>query len=907
MPRQTKKKKRRVRIGRLIWLIVLVILVVALGATTGFVLSVARDVPAWNPEDMIGNMTTLVYDSDNKPVIQLHGVENRIPVDLKAVPQSLVNAFLATEDHRFFSHHGVDPQAIARAALTNFRSGSIAQGGSTITQQLAKNAFIEKPEKTLRRKVQEAILALQLEHVYTKEEILGYYLNQIYFGHGAYGVQAAAQTYFGKDVSQLDLAESAMLAGLVKSPGSYSPLKEGNLPQAKARQAQVLDNMVTYGYLTPEQAQQAGEEELHFRNNQGAVQKYQYPYFMDYVTDEAENLLEANGFDPNLLYVGGLNVYTSLDTRIQQKMEQVYSDPSNFPAGPKDQLVQSAMVVLEPSSGEVRGIVGGREHEVRRGWNRATQTKRQPGSSIKPLVVYAPAVEAGHAPATVVDDSPVTFPGNPPYSPENYDHVFRGLVNYREALRRSINVPAVKVLKDIGVDAGYEFGLKLGLPLVPEDKQLSLALGGVTYGVTPLQMAAAYDALANEGVWMQPHAVRRITDHQGRVLVEVTPGRKPVMSPQTAYLVTDMLQTVVKSGTGTQARLDGRPAAGKTGTTQLPEAPEFKGLSGNKDAWFIGYTPELVGAVWMGYDHTDQKHYLHNVAGGGYPARIWKAVMQEALKGVPVKEFPRPEGIVYVKVDVKSGLLPSNLTPPQFIVTEAFTTQSAPKKISQAWEEAQICTESQQLATPYCPQTQTGVFLVRPVVEGAGVEAYSLAKPREYCQIHGPGGAVAPGAQAGQVAVCADPRHQGQEYLANLPAPGESGGCPPEMIEYRRYPPGGGPQEKCPLPDHQITRPTQQTGLSGPPAPVLEARLEGPSVYLRWTASGREGLLFSLERWTRQEPQHRLLTSTKANTFADADLSPGDTYHYRVTAIDPDSNFSSFSNQVEVRVPASLP
>lgn len=901
MPQQTQKKKRRVRIGRLIGLIILIALVVGLGATTGFVLSVARDVPAWSPDDMIGNMTTFVYDGANEAVVQLHGVENRIPVELEVIPEDLVNAFLATEDRRFYSHHGVDPQAIARAALTNFRSGSIEQGGSTITQQLAKNAFIDDPEKTLRRKVQEAILALQLEHVYTKEQILGYYLNQIYFGHGAYGVQAAAQTYFGKDVGQLDLAESAMLAGLVKSPGTYSPLKEGNLPQAKARQAQVLENMVRYGYINPEEAQKAKDEELQLGSGETAAQKYRYPYFTDYVTEEAEDLLEANGFDRELLYVGGLKVYTSLDTRVQQKMEDVYSQPENFPSGQKDRPVQSAMVVLDPASGEIKGIIGGREHEVRRGWNRATQTKRQPGSAVKPLVVYAPAVEAGQAPATVVDDSPVTFPGNPSYSPENYDHTYRGLINYREATRRSVNVAAVKVLHDIGVNAGYEFGLSLGLPLVPEDKHLSLALGGVTYGITPLQMAAAYGALANEGVWVQPHAVRRITDHQGRVLVEVTPPRRPAMSPQTAYLVTDMLQTVVKSGTGTQARLGNRPVAGKTGTTQLPQTPEFRGLAGNKDAWFAGYTPELAGVVWMGYDEPiDRQHYLRNVAGGSYPARIWKAVMQEALQDVPVKKFPRPENIVYVKVDVKSGLLPSDLTPPEFIVTEVFTTQSAPKKISQAWEEVEVCTESHQLATPHCPQTQTGIFLIRPILKGARVQDYSLTRPGEYCQIHGPG---APG----EVAVCTDPRHQGQEYLANLPNPGESGGCPPEMIENRRYPAGEAPQEKCPLPDHQLTRTVQQPGPAGPPPPVLEARLEGDTVELRWTTAAGGKLLFSLERWTQREPQHRQLTTTKADNFTDSGVVPGEMYYYRVTVIDPDNNFSSFSNQVEIRVPASLP
>ncbi|MBC7345900.1 MAG: penicillin-binding protein 1A [Clostridia bacterium] len=896
-----KRKRRRLRTGRVIMLALLLAGLVLVAGATGVVLAAVRDMPDWNPALIGGAMTTTVYDRDNQPVASLHGPENRFPVPLSRIPKHMQEAVIATEDNRFLEHHGVDFRAIARAALVNLRSASIEQGGSTITQQLAKNAFIEKPEKTLKRKVQEAIMALQLERLYSKQEILEFYLNEIYFGHGAYGVQAAARTYFNKNVEDLNLAEAAMLAGLIKSPGTYSPLKEGNLPKAKERQAQVLDNMVRFGYIDAAEAEKAKQTELQFTRGELERSGYRFPYYLDYVIEQAEELLAANGFEEKMLFTGGLKIYTALDTRIQEKMEAVYANPANFPKSPDQIPVQSAMVVLDPHDGGVRALIGGREHQVRRGWNRATQARRQPGSAIKPIAVYAPALEeAGYSPATVVDDVPVSFPG---YTPRNYDNRYRGLVNLREALRWSINVVAVKVLHDIGVERGYNFARDLGLPVTPRSKHLSLALGAAE--ASPLEMAAAYAAFANGGIWIEPHAITRIADRFDRTLVEVKPHKKVVMSEQTAFLITDMLQTVVKEGTGTRAQL-GRPAAGKTGTTQLPDTPQFKGKDGTRDAWFIGYTPELVGAVWMGYDQTDAKHYLRYVAGGTYPAAIWKQVMAEALKGKPVVNFPRPEGIVYVPVDVKSGLLPSELTPGQFIVTEVFAKERVPTKVSDVWVQAQVCAETKKLATPACPSVVTGVFLKRPVpYEGpvAPEDAY-LEVPTASCPLHGSDG------QAVEVSICTDPRHQGIPYLANVPQPDQQGGCPPALVQKRRFAPGEAPTASCPLPDHQIITPT------GPPAkpltwqPQVTAKVvasgegdHGYLVKLHWQVPADRALLFAVERSEPGHPKRANLGVVTGSEFLDTQVEPGKAYTYRVVAIDRDQNINVAAKPVTVQIP----
>lgn len=705
-------------------------------------------------------------------------------------------------------------------------------------------------------------------------------------------------------MKDLTLAESALLAGLIQSPARYSPLIKGNEQAAKERQAVVLANMVKYGFIDQAQADKALQEKLVF-NPQPLKSTPQYPYFVDTVIEEASQLLEENGIDAGELFRGGLRVYTTLDPKIQAKMEEVYSNPANFPKSASDRLVESAMVVLDPHTGEIRGLIGGRQYTARRGLNRATQAERQPGSTIKPLVVYAPALEKGFPPATVIDDVPTTFPSSPkPFTPVNYDGRYRGLISMREAIRWSVNIPAVKMLQTIGVDTGFQYGRNLGLPLKDSDRHLALALGGITSGVTPLQMAAAYGVFANQGVYVTPHTVTRITDSAGRDLVVNTPKQKVVMSEQIAYIMTDMLQTVIKSGTGQRAQI-GRPAAGKTGTTSLPDLPAFKGLDGSTDAWFVGYTPELVAAVWMGYDQTDPQHYLRGVAGGGHPALIWKQVMQEALKGVPVKDFPRPSGIVYADVDAKSGLLPSELTPKEFIVKEIFTADMLPKKVSDVWVQLQVCSTTGQLASPNCPNVTQGVFLKRPVPYTGSVQpedAY-LEAPKEVCTLHSSG-------QVKVVKICTDPRHKGKPVLANIPGPGQQGGCPAQYVQTQEFPPGSVPTEHCNLPDHQISKSTSGPPAAPvpPPAPELQVQVDMGlgnghiQVKLTWVTSGEKNYLYSVER--RENSTRKNLTITQETSYIDAGVKPGKIYIYRVLAIDPQTQLTTPSNEVTVNIPA---
>ncbi len=889
-----KKKNKKPNIRKIFILTALVLFFVFIGSAAGFVVGVARNLPQWSPEDFEPALTTFIYDKEGELIEKLHGVQNRIPVELEEIPKHLTDAFIATEDVRFWNHHGLDLKALARAVFENIRSGWGAEGGSTITQQLAKNVFIENREKTLKRKIQEAVLAIQLERKLTKKQILEEYLNWIYFGEGAWGVQAASRTYFNKDVSELNLAQSALLAGLVKAPALYSPFK--NLEAAKGRQEQVLTNMQKYGYITEEEKKQALEAPLELSRGKEDTQKYRFPYVVDYVAEQAEDLLKANGINPRELYTGGLKIYTTVDSDVQQKIEEVYANTANFPPGAKDRPVESAMVILDHETGGIVGIAGGRYYSQRRGFNRAVQAKRQPGSSIKPIAVYAPALENGYTPATVLDDVPTTIPHNPPYTPTNYDGRYRGLITMREAVRWSVNVAAVRMLDKIGVEKGYTFAQKMGLTLEPEDKNPSLALGGLTNGVSPLQMASAYGTFANQGVRIEPHIITEITTFNGKVVAKTNPQRDIVMEEQTAYLMTDMLKTVVKSGTGTRAKISNWSVAGKTGTTQLPSS--MGNIRGTKDAWFIGYTPYFTASVWMGYDKTDASHYLRNVAGGSYPALIWKKIMQEALKRLPRKDFTRPSGIVYASVDAKSGLLPSNLTPENFIITEIFTKNTLPRKTSDVWVKEEVCAESNKLPGPYCPNVVSKTFLKRPVPYNPSryprmplPEDFHLEVPKTQCSIHGQEAMV-------EVDICTDPRHEGRLILATE-------GCPQEYVVTQEFPENEVPTQYCNLPDHkkddsqEVDNPEEENN-SAPPAPELSASVvPGKGIMLSWSAKKNEDIVFSIEKSVNGTARYNL-NFTKDKSYLDKEVEPNKVYYYRVFAHDRKHNLSTPSNEVRI-------
>jgi penicillin-binding protein 1A len=704
------------------------------GIGLGYVAGAIKNMPEWDPTKLNAAETTYIYDYKGQLASKLHSIEDRENVSLNRMPSNLKNAFIATEDNKFYSHRGFRIDAIARATLANVIGGWGSEGGSTITMQLVNHAFFEQnKEKKLERKIQELILAVQMERKYTKDEILELYLNRIYFNGGAYGVQAAAKYYYGKNVEDLELHESAMLAGLVNSPARYSPIK--NPEAAKGRQETVLQRMVTNGYITEAQANQAKAKPLVLTEKESS-KTYEYQHFIDHILEEGTALLGQSGNLDNpeqALFQKGLRIFTTLDAAIQKNAEEVYSQDKNFPPGKDGKIVQSAVVVLDPSSGAIKALVGGRNVEQKRGFNRATAAKRQPGSSFKPIAVFAPALLKGFSPGTVLDDSPVTYQvGNNTWSPRNYNEKYLGPITMRTAAQLSVNIYAVKMLEIIGPAEGLRFAESLGISTLvskgaKSDLNLSMALGGLTYGVTPLEMTAAYGTFANQGIYNKPYAITKITDKDGNILYEHRSHQQVVMDPTNAFLLTNILEGVMVSpGTGSKASF-GRPSAGKTGTT-----------NDDTNAWFVGYTPDLVAAVWMGYD--DQNISMKNVYGGNYPGAIWKTIMSKAHAGLPVRSFPIPAGVTNVSVCKASGKLPNGFCPADQQISEIFVENKAPTEICDLHVQAEICAESGKLATPYCYTRITGVYIKR----GTGLEAppgdpQPQDLPWESCTLHGPG------------------------------------------------------------------------------------------------------------------------------------------------------------------------
>ncbi|MDD4548973.1 MAG: penicillin-binding protein 1A [Syntrophomonadaceae bacterium] len=782
-----KRKKKSNRLKKLI-VIIGVIALLGTGTVGGIFAYAARDLPVWNPEQLSGANTTFLYDDNDQVMSQLHAEENRTEISLDKVPDNLVKAFIATEDQDFYDHHGVNFKGIARALVRNFQSRDLTgQGASTITQQLARNAFLSF-DKQWERKVKEVILAFKLESAFSKDEIMAMYLNKIYFGAGAYGVQAAASTYFGKDVSELTLPECALLAGLPQSPNGYNPFQYYD--RAKARQKIVLNNMVNCGYIDQTSVDEAFNTELIFKKSN--ISNNKYGYFVDAVIDEALTIISKQKIydDPeNAIYRAGLKIYTTMDASMQSHAEELYSNANNFPnQNANGEPVQSAMVLMEHSSGEVKALMGGRGYEQRRGFNRATSAYRQPGSSIKPISVYAPALENGYMPFYVLDDSPISYKSSGSvWSPKNYDGSYKGLITMRTAVQWSINTYAVQMLDKVGVRTGFDYAKSMGLELIdtPGTNDLGLAplsLGGLTRGATPMQMAGAYGTLGNGGVYVKPHLIRKIVDNNGIEIYKAAPGYNRAMSEQSAWLMGNMLQTVVNAGTGTNAKVPGVVTMGKTGTSE-----EYK------DSWFCGYTPGYSVAVWMGFD---KEHTMNKVYGGGYPAKIFRSMLVVAHQKNNPHQRPMPTGITQVSVCSKSGKLPSESCPEDLIITEYCLSDSLPKDTCDGHEYVYICPESGKLAGKYCPNPEMRVLVK------TGDNSHTTDKiPTETCDIHTD--VTIPGMFTNEVYVCRDPRNEGQLYRANVPNPMQSGGCPQEYLEKIMLRPGQ-KLPKCPLDDHQL-------------------------------------------------------------------------------------------------------
>lgn len=574
----------------------------------------------------------VIYDRNDVIVSERSTVEFTA-VPLASVPEIFTTALLAVEDQRFYKHSGVDLRAILRSAWRNMVAGEVVEGGSTLTQQLAKNLFLTS-ERTYTRKFNEAITALRIEGKYTKDEILELYINQIYFGEGVWGIQNAAQMYFGKNIQEVTLDEAALLAGLPKSPTHYSPFKD--MEKSKERRDLVLKLLYEQGHIEKEAYEQAIARAIVLRDRELETEVASFPSYVDYVITEA---IDELGLEEEYVLIGGLNIYTNLDPVVQTAMESTYANDALFPESSDQELIQSAAIAIDPSTGGIRALIGQRGKYYYRGYNRATELKRQPGSSLKPLAVYAPALENGYDRNSILMDAPTDFNG---YIPVNYNGTSQGELTLYQALIHSINIPAVALLDDMGIEKGLAFLEKAGIPLHQEDQNLSIALGGMTEGVSPLHMAQAFSLFPNGGVMNQAYAIRKITSSTGKVLLEVTVRSTVVMEPQAAYAMTEMLVGVVEEGTGKNAAL-GRPTGGKTGTTQLPSIDTFKGIDGARDAWFIGFTPELVTAVWVGYDTLDPSLIMQST-GGNHPAKIFRSIMTKALENTPVSAFVIPEG-----------------------------------------------------------------------------------------------------------------------------------------------------------------------------------------------------------------------------------------------------------------------
>ncbi len=622
--KQLNRKKKWSTIQKPIRILLLVMLLVVLGGLVKVNQLIASsdvsklEVPEPRP--------TFIYDQNGEIVSKISN-SNIEGVRLDQIPKELIEAVISVEDQQFYKHTGVNYFGIARAFTQNTLKGEVVAGGSTITQQLSKNAFLTQ-ERTYSRKFKELFIAMKIERAYSKDDILERYLNQIYFGEGAWGVQRAAEVYFGKDVSELTLSESATLAGLIKAPTHLSPYKD--MEKSMERRNIVLSLMKSEKYISQAEFDEAIGQEIVLADSTMPNYKGKYPYYIDHIIDEAVNKF---GLTKNEVLSGGLHIKTALNPVIQDALEEVYEDESYFPESKPDQLIQSAAVFLDPKTGGITALVGGRGEYTYGRFNNATQLVRQPGSTLKPLV-YTAALEQGYQISDMLVDEPINING---YSPKNFDHRFRGQVTMYDAVAQSYNIPPVWLLHQIGIEKGVRAVERFGIPLDENDHNLGLALGGLHKGTSPLRMAQAFSAFPNNGVMMEAHAIVEIKDSEGEVIGKWREQSVEVTEAEVAQQMTYMLKGAVEEGTAQKAHLSGMDVAGKTGTTQLP----FTGVDGSKDHWFVGYTPDIVGAVWLGYDKTDSEHYLTSTSSFTVPP-IFGEVLSRSISELPTKKFDLP-------------------------------------------------------------------------------------------------------------------------------------------------------------------------------------------------------------------------------------------------------------------------
>lgn len=764
---KSSKKKQQLPVGRIFLVIFKIVFIVCFslcvilaGILGGMAFAYIKTAEPITPDQLVlKGFTTHVYDSENKEILALQSAQNREMVDSEDIPQYLKDAYIAIEDRRFMEHHGVDFKRLTSAVINFILPGGTSHGGSTITQQVIKNVTGED-KKSIKRKVQEAWRAMELERNLTKDQILEIYMNLIYMGENCYGVQSASKTYFGKDVKDLTLAECASLAGITNLPGKYDPFTSKGRENNLKRQKIILYEMLDSNKITQQEYDEAVNQELVFaeaNRNKDKVASNQ-PYFVDQVILDVKRDLMAAGYSEDMaiktIYNNGLKIYTCMDSKIQKAMDEVFLNPEYFTKinSNTSQSPQAAMVIIDPKTGQVKAMYGGAGEKIGIPFNRATSLDKQPGSTIKPIAVYGPAINEGTiTPATIIDDVPVRYdPHSDRLYPKNSggSKDYAGLTSIHDAITRSVNVVAATVWKDyLGPDLSLNYLSKVGINR-DKERNLAISMGGLEKGVSPLHMAAAYVPFVNKGIYYEPTTYTKVEDMNGNIILEKKPAHNIVYEETAAYVMVNMLKDVVNSPDGTASRCklqNGKmPTAGKTGTTD-----------NNTNKWFVGFSPYYIGATWYGYDRnvtltTNERNRAQF---------IWHDVMEKVHANLTPVDFEKPSGVVSKTICKYSGKIATELCykdPRGSAVREEYFIKGTGPSDDDKCDThviARVCKDSKDifernlLAGPYCPDGSVfeKIFIQRK-------KAYTPQSPEdpypkdmpyelpagEYCNIHGP-------------------------------------------------------------------------------------------------------------------------------------------------------------------------